>query len=83
MNEKRDHIKKLEKQDSDSHATACLDTKHIEMQIFVLLKDLEINRERLKLIDKEIFEISGQELDRDTDIKMDECEKVKVSTFLF
>lgn len=75
VNEKRDHIKKLQKQDSDSHATSCLDTRHIETQIFGLLKDLEINRERLKLIDKEIFEISGQELDRDTDTEEDESEQ--------
>lgn len=74
VNEKREHIKKLEKQDSDSHATACLETKHIETQIFGLLKDLEVNRERLKVIDKEIFEISGQELDRDTDTEEEEGE---------
>ncbi|XP_063698882.1 pleckstrin homology-like domain family B member 1 [Culicoides brevitarsis] len=73
--DKREHIKKLEKQDSDSHATACLDTKHIETQIFGLLKDLEVNRERLKVLDKEIFEISGQELDRDTDTEEDESDQ--------
>lgn len=67
VKDKQQHIEKLEKQDKESHASACLDTKQIEKQIFELSKDLEVNRERLKNVDKEIFDISGQEIEHTDD----------------
>lgn len=73
IEDKELHIKKLKQQDKESQHSACLDTKSIEKKIFSLLKDLEISRERLKIIDREICDISGQEMafdsDTDDDIK--------------
>lgn len=70
--EKLLHIDKLKKHETENQKSACSDTKSIEKQIFDLLKDLEVNRERLKLIDKEIYEISGKELEfTDTEDELD------------
>lgn len=60
------HIAKLRTHNSESQKSASLDTKSIEKKIFTLSKDLEINREKLKIIDRELCESSGQSLDKET-----------------
>ncbi|KAJ6649393.1 Pleckstrin likey-like domain family B member 2 [Pseudolycoriella hygida] len=61
INEKQKHILTLENQGIDNQATACLDTKNIEKNLWTLLSDLEKNREELKAIDMQIFHMSGQQ----------------------
>ncbi len=61
INEKQKHILNLENQGIDNQATACTDTKNIEKSLWTLLNDLEKSREELKDIDKQIFDISGQQ----------------------
>lgn len=71
IEDKETHIMKLKKHDTDSQKSACLDTKSIEKQIFNLLKELEISREQLKLIDREV---SGQGIEHsntDDEYEMD------------
>lgn len=61
INEKQNHILSLENQGIDNQATACMDTKNIEKNLWTLLNDLEKSREELKEIDKQVFDISGQQ----------------------
>lgn len=61
INEKQKHILSLENQGIDNQNTACMDTKNIEKNLWTLLNDLEKSREELKEIDKQIFDISGQQ----------------------
>lgn len=61
INEKETHILSLENQGIDNQETACMDTKNIERNLWTLLNDLEKNREELKEIDRQVFEISGQQ----------------------
>lgn len=61
INEKQKHILSLEDQGIDNQTTACMDTKNIEKNLWTLLNDLEKSREELKEIDKQIFDISGQQ----------------------
>lgn len=73
INEKQKHILSLENQGIDNQNTACMDTKNIEKSLWTLLNDLEKSREELKEIDKQVFEVSGQqntnsESDEDFDV---------------
>lgn len=73
ISEKQKHILSLENQGIDNQATACMDTKNIEKNLWTLLNDLEKCREELKAIDKQVFDISGQqntqsESDEDFDV---------------
>lgn len=71
INEKQKHILSLENQGIDNHATACMDTKNIEKNLWSLLNDLEKSREELKEIDKQIFDISGQQNTQSSDEEFD------------
>lgn len=57
---KRKHIAALEAQGIDNQATACMDTKNIEKDLWSLLNNLEISREQLKTVDTLLYELSGQ-----------------------
>lgn len=61
IDEKRDHIARLEQQGIANQHSACADTKDIEKNLWSMLSNLEKNREELKAIDKKIYEISGQQ----------------------
>lgn len=61
INEKQKHILSLENQGIDNQNTACMDTKNIEKNLWTLLNDLEKSREELKEIDRQVFDISGQQ----------------------
>jgi hypothetical protein len=60
IDQKYKEITELEQQKTANQSSACKDTKVLEQTIFTLLQDLEKSREKLKSIDQQLFDVSGQ-----------------------